>query len=272
MIQINETRREGLKEMTTNDLKGHGIQSLELGLDILKKIADQDKPLTITEIANLCGMSKSKLHRYLTSFCRCGFLAKQDDLRYSLGTELILLGLKTSEKLDVKEISGPYLTALRERLNETVALAIWGENGPFFLRWEESNRAVNLGIRAGSQVSVTRSAPGKLFAAYLPQSRTLELVKRELPNGELEQAAFYNEMEEVKRKGYAVTQGTLIPGISAISCPVFGQNGEIIAAITVVGLIDTLDVSENSETIPIIMEQCLSLSHSLGYQKKFSYV
>ncbi len=252
--------------MTTNDPKGHGIQSLELGLDILKKIAEQDKPLTITEIASMCEMSKSKLHRYLTSFCRSGFLKKQEDLRYSLGIELILLGLKTSEKIDVKEIAAPYLTALRESLNETVALAIWGENGPYFLRWEASNRAINLGIKAGSQVSITRSAPGKLFVAFLPTERTQDMVKRELENDDLKQYAFYSDIVEIKRKGFSVTDGTLIPGISGISCPVFGQNGEIIAAITVIGLIGALDVSMESETIRMIKEQCLSLSKALGYQ------
>lgn len=252
--------------MNTSEAKGHGIQSLELGLDILKIIAEQNKALSITEISNLCQMSKSKLHRYLTSFCRSGLLEKHEDLRYSLGTELVLLGLKASEKLDVKELAAPYLIALRETFNETVALALWGEHGPFFLRWEASIRAVNVGIRAGSQVSVIRSAPGKLFVAYLPKSRTQELVKRELAKYQMEEQSFYAEIEEIKRTGFSVTNGSLIPGISALSCPVFGQSGDIVAAITIVGLSGLLDISGVSENMRAIKEQCLSLSKALGYQ------
>jgi DNA-binding IclR family transcriptional regulator len=253
--------------MTRNEPTGLGIQSVELGLDILKKIAEQDKALTITEISNVCNMSKSKLHRYLTSFCRSGFLEKNDDLRYSLGSELILLGLKAMEKLDVKELAASYLIALKENINETVALALWGENGPFFIRWEASNRAVNIGIRVGSRVSVTQSASGKLFAAFLPQECTQFLMKKELEKKELDQKAFNNEIEEIRRKGYSITEGTLIPGISAISCPVFDQNGEIIAAMTVVGSIGVLDVSETSDVIPKIKEQSLTLSKALGYKE-----
>lgn len=252
--------------MNTTEAKGHGIQSLELGLDILKIIAEQNKALSITEISNLSKMSKSKLHRYLTSFCRCGFLEKHEDLRYSLGTELVLLGLKASEKLDVKELAAPYLTTLRETLNETVALALWGEHGPFFIRWEASTRAVNIGIRAGSQVSVTRSAPGKLFVAFMPKARTEDLVKRELDKYQIEKQSFYTEIEDIKRNGFATTNGSLIPGISAISCPVFGQSGDIVAAITIVGLSGVLDISGTSDNIREIKEQCSALSKALGYQ------
>ncbi|MEX2104567.1 MAG: IclR family transcriptional regulator [Bacilli bacterium] len=254
--------------MTTIEAKGHGIQSLELGLDILKLIAEHNKSLSITEISNLCGMSKSKLHRYLTSFCRSGFLEKHEDLRYSLGTELVLLGLRASEKLDVKELAAPYLNNLKESLNETVALTLWGEKGPYLLRCETSNLTVNIGIRSGSQVSVTRSASGKLFVAFLPNGRTQKLVNSEMEKINSDKEAFYNEIEEIKRKGFSVTNGTLIPGISAISHPVFGQNDEIVAGITVVGLTGVLDVSEDSENLRMIKEQCLSLSKALGYQIK----
>lgn len=254
--------------MTTVEPKGHGIQSLELGVDILKKIAEQGKPLTITEISVLCGMSKSKLHRYLTSFSRSGFLHKSTDLKYSLGTDLILLGLKASEQFDIQDICVPYLIDLREILNETVALAIWGENGPFYLRWEESNRVVNLGIKAGSQVSVTHSAPGKLFTAYLPKERTEELIQKELENFGEKTDSFYEELQEIRRKGFSVAKETVVPGISAISCPVFDKDGEILAALTVVTMVGVLDTSEESDFINILKQKSFELSKAIGYKPR----
>ena len=52
---------------------------------------------------------------------------------------------------------------VKEILNETAALAVWGQNGPFFVSWEESNGPMNIGIKVGSQVSVTQSAAGLVF-------------------------------------------------------------------------------------------------------------
>jgi DNA-binding IclR family transcriptional regulator len=249
----------------TTELKGHGIQSVELGLGILKKISEERKPLTATEISILCDISKSKLHKYLTSFTRTGFLQKNQDLKYSLGTELILLGLKASEQLDIQDICLPYLTKLREALNETVALAIWGENGPFFLRWEQSTRAVNLGIKAGSRVSVTESAPGRLFSAYLPKDKTQSLISSELKTDQT-QNLLLEELVAVKRRGFAVTSGTVLPGITAVSCPVFDLNGSILAALTVVSMNDVLDTSEQSDFIMKLKQTALELSQALGFK------
>ncbi|MZQ80965.1 helix-turn-helix domain-containing protein [Paenibacillus sp. 5J-6] len=245
--------------------KGHGIQSVELGLGILKKISEARKPLTATEISNLCDISKSKLHKYLTSFTRAGFLQKNQDLKYLLGTELILLGLKASEQLDIQDICLPYITKLREMLNETVALAIWGESGPFFIRWEQSNRAINLGIKTGSRVSVTESAPGRLFSAYLPKEKTQSLILNELKTNQIDDLLL-KELNEVKRKGFALTSGTLVPGITAVSCPVFDLNGSILAALTVVSMNDVLDISEHSDFIINLKQIALELSQALGFK------
>lgn len=256
-----------VKVMTNQDVNGHGIQSLEIGLEVLKKIAEQDKPLTNAEISRLCNMSTSKLHRYLTSFCRAGFLEKRADLRYSLGTDLILLGLKASEGIDVKERAVPYLAELREKLNETVALCLWGEHGPFFIRWEESQRAINVGIKVGTQIKVSTSAAGKVFAAFLPKERTSHLIEQELGDQPSRMEQFYKEIQQVKEQGYAAVVGTLLSGLSAVSCPVFDQTGQIVAAILVVGLVGDFDASSQSEAIKPLVKSCAHLSRELGYQR-----
>jgi DNA-binding IclR family transcriptional regulator len=254
--------------MIMEEPKGHGIQSLELGLDILKKIAGVGKPLTVTEISSLCGISKSKLHRYLTSFSRSGILQKNADLKYTLGIDLILLGIKASEQFDIQSICHPYLIQLKEDLNETAALAIWGEQGPFFIQWEAGNRAVNLGIKTGSQVSVTESAPGKLFAAYLPKERTQQLIDRELSERGIEMDSLTDELKDIRQKGYCVSTDSLVPGITAVSCPALDINGNIAAALTVVFMTGALDTSATSEFIQLLQQKGSELSRALGYTLK----
>ncbi|PLS18572.1 hypothetical protein CVD28_05385 [Bacillus sp. M6-12] len=251
--------------MEKDELKGNGIQSLELGIDILKKIADVGRPIGITEIANICEMSKSKLHRYLTSFCRTGFLEKNADLRYSIGSELILLGLKGYKQMDINDVSAPYLIELKEVLNETVALAIWGNRGPFFTKWEESNHDIMLGIRVGSQVSVTRSATGKIFSAFLQNSAAEKVINMEIEKYNLTFVDFDKEMEEIRKFGYSTTQGGVAPGIEAISGPIFNQNSELVAAVTVVGFSGILDCSPDSKAVRMLLRVCLQLSKYIGY-------
>ncbi|GMA65195.1 IclR family transcriptional regulator [Alicyclobacillus fastidiosus] len=245
------------------DMTGLGIQSVEIGIDILKTIGHAQKPLSISEIAERCDMSKSRLHRYLTSLYRTGFLSRDTELRYSIGPELMSLGLLASSRWTIRDVARPTLIRLKESLNETVALSVWTEKGPYFLHWEESNRAVNIGIRVGTQVSAIKSVAGKIFLAFLPERDTEDVLKRELAQFGVSRAVFDREIQEIRSKGYSITEESLLPGILAIGCPVFGRDGRVVAAISVVGILGYLDPSEESPVVTVLKQECQKLSDTL---------
>ncbi|MFC4807815.1 IclR family transcriptional regulator [Paenibacillus sp. GCM10023250] len=248
------------------EIKGQGIQSLEAGLAMLKRIAAEKRPLTITQIAQLCDMPKSKAHHYLTSFCRSGFLHKGEDLKYALGPELILLGLEAVDAMDIYALALPYLEAIRDAVNETVYLSLWGLNGPFFVRCVESKRAISIGVRVGSQVSVTRSSSGKAFAAFMRKEETAAIIAKELEADSTDPELFERELRAVRESGYAHSDGTIAPGIAGISCPVFDRGGRILATLTILALSGTLNASEDSEAIRVLKEKGSALSKALGYK------
>lgn len=254
--------------MVTEGSKSKGIQSIEVGMEILKKIAEADKPLSISELAIICGTSKSKLHRYLVSFIKTGILEKGPDAKYTLGAELIRLGLKASQKLKITEIAAPYLIELKERLNETAALAIWGENGPFFANWEQSNYPVNIGIKVATQIRLTTSATGMVFSAYLPEDMTGKLIEKELQENPEAEENFRNGVEFARKNHYACVSGTHLPEINGISAPIFDFSNQLVAALTVVGLESTLDISENSEAVRLLTEKARLISKYLGWQNQ----
>jgi DNA-binding IclR family transcriptional regulator len=248
------------------EMSGQGIQSLELGINILKKIAEADKPLSISEISELCEISKSKLHRYLTSFCRTGFLQRDSSLHYSVGSDLIRIGNKASKSLDIRESARPTLIKLRNILNETVFLTIWRGNAPYPIDLKESNRSVNIGIRVGYHTSIVLTTSGRLFTAFLPELVTKEMIQKEIIEHQLNPEEFNNELSEIRKNGYSVTRESLIPGIVAVGCPVFGRDSKIIATISVVGILGVLDLSSDSELIKILKKECMELTQSLQFE------
>lgn len=248
------------------EMSGHGIQSLELGINILKKIGEADKPLSISEIAELCEISKSKLHRYLTSFCRTGFLNRNSSLHYSIGSDFISIGVNASKKFNIKELAKPTLIKLRDSLNETVFLTIWGGDCPYKIDIEESKRSINIGIKVEQKTSNVLTTSGRLFAAFLPELVTKEYIHKEIVEHQLDPEEFKNEISEVKKNGYSITMESLIPGIIAVGCPVFGKDHKIVATITVIGILGVLDLSSNSEIINLLKSECMKLSQSLQYE------
>ncbi len=245
------------------DMNGLGIQSVEIGIEILKVIGTADEPLSIGEIADQVGMSKSRLHRYLTSLFRTGFIRRDSALRYTVGREAMTLGLTAVRRFDMRNETRPMLMRLRERLNETVALSVWTEQGPYYLHWVESQRAVNVGIRVGAQVSALKSAGGKVFLAYLPESATAQIVSRELVEFGVSRPDYEAEMSLIRRRGYATTEESLLPGIATVGCPVFHQGGDIAATVTVVGILGHLDTSPSSPVVTLLKDTCAVLSSQL---------
>lgn len=246
-----------------------GIQSIEVGIEILQKVAESKEPLSITELAIECNTTKSKLHRYLISFIRTGMLEKDRNGRYVLGKEMLRLGLKASYNLNIVDVAHNHLMYLKEKFNQTTALAMWGSNGPFFASWEETNGPVNIGIKVGSKIGTVRSIAGAIFAHYLPTEQKEEIINREIEaetdSNQVEK--FWNTVEFIKDHGYGYVHGTLIPGISAVAAPIFNRTGQIIASLNMIGVTDSLEVEPESELVKELLRQAEMISQELGWME-----
>ena len=86
----------------SDELEGkHGVQSLEIGMGILRAMANGQRSMMLKDIAAAADMPASKAHRYLVSLIRAG-LVDQDPMtsRYDLGTFALNLGLVALDRLD----------------------------------------------------------------------------------------------------------------------------------------------------------------------------
>ena len=72
----------------------HGVQSLEIGMGILRAMVNGQRSMMLKEIAAGADMPASKAHRYLVSLIRAG-LVEQDPAssRYDLGPFALNIGL-----------------------------------------------------------------------------------------------------------------------------------------------------------------------------------
>ena len=78
-----------------------GIQSVEVGGQLLRALAHQGRPLALKDLAREAGMAPAKAHPYLVSFGKIG-LVEQDQLsgRYGLGPLALQLGLMSLQQSD----------------------------------------------------------------------------------------------------------------------------------------------------------------------------
>ena len=239
-----------------------GIHSLEVGLRLAQALSELGGAQALKDVAAFSGMSPAKAHRYLVSLIRAG-LAEQDreSGRYRLGPLALQLGLAALRSVDVLHLGGEVITDLRNQIDETVLLAIWGNKGPVVARWEESSRPVATNVRAGWVMPLENSATGRCFAAYLPAATTAPLLKLS-PQGSKRYAA---RLEEIRAHGLSRVEGDLLRGVASVAAPVFGHDGAIAAVIASLGPQAAFSVAWEGPISRATKAAARRLSVRLGY-------
>jgi DNA-binding IclR family transcriptional regulator len=253
-----------------------GIQSVEIGLLVARRLGEAPGSLQLKELAARCGLSPSKTHRYLVSLARAG-LVRQVDGRYDLGIAALELGLAALARIDVVRAASPALATVRDRTGETTFLAIWGHNGPTIVRWEESSQPVTVNVRVGSIMPLLTSATGRLFAAFLPAEQTKAMLRKETQTLSKRKGAtsarrtlneFHRLQTKIRSTGLSPADGTQLASISALSAPIFDVDGRLVAVITSLGSRGDFDCSFEGTPAKTLLAVTREVSAALGYSPK----
>jgi DNA-binding IclR family transcriptional regulator len=246
-----------------------GIQSIEVGHELLVVLAAAPRPLTLKDLAAGARMSAPKAHRYLVSYMRLGLVEQEADTgRYGLGEFALRLGLAALGRLDPVTAAASVMRDLADEIDQTVAVAIWANQGATFVRWVGVDSPVSATLRVGSVMPLSRSATGLLFLAHLPERRWSGLLKAELASnirqrfGPQSQTELEPVLERIRTQGYSRTN-EFIPGITGIAAPVFGFDDTLALALVTLGYSVGFEAQEAK--IRAALQRCAKqLSRRLG--------
>ena len=251
-----------------------GIQSIEVGFRLLRALSAANRPMMLRDIAKSAGMPAAKAHRYMVSFMRIG-IVEQDSAsgRYDLGSYALDLGLSGLGRLDPVRLAGPILEDLCEEIQETVALAVWGNHGATIVRIVDAGGPITITLRAGTVLPLYKSATGKAFASFFRSpflKRMLDDELREI-SGSSKTAIttvrrqFEKTLTEIRHHGISRATGSLTPGINGFSAPVFDHTGGMVAAITSLGTVGEFNVEWDSPLVRAMLAAAENLSRRLGH-------
>ena len=219
-----------------------GIKAVEVAGQILDHLARAQTPVALRELAAAGHMSPGKVHRYLASFLATG-LARQDPQtrQYALGPLAVRLGFAALNSYQPLRDSIALQRQLRDRLDETLVLSVWGAQGPTIVHVEESSQPIIMTMRIGAVLPILATATGLAFASFLPRhfadpfiraeldaNRGLNLFARDL-------ATIDRLITQVRAQGYAYNEGHLMTGVSAAAFPLFDRTAKLIAVLSVMG-------------------------------------
>ena len=245
-----------------------GTQSIDRAGEMLARLLDSDGPMSLRELAEAADLPKSTASRLLTALERHG-LVHQDGERGKLepGPAILRFAHRGGVERHLVELAATALKALSQACDETVNLSVPTPHGVDHLAQVDGQHFLGAGQWVGRRVDYHCTANGKIFLAFgtaeLPHGRLARLTADTV----VSRAALEEQLEAVRRDGYATAIDELEDGLSAIAAPVRGPTGEVIAALSISGPTLRLTRARIRELVPALREEADALSQRLETTK-----
>ena len=212
-------------------------QALRRGLDIICLFSDSKREWGISELARHLGEHKSIVHRTVKTLEDAGFL-RQDaqSQRYSLGFTAYQIGVVAARRFGfTPEIRGKF-RQLSEKIGATVYIVVRDGDANRIVDTFETSALIRFHSPIGSRVPWNRGASSKVLMAYSPADEVDRLIAKpglgkHAKRTIVDPQAFRSELEQIRRRGYAVSDGEGFDGVLGLAAPLFGPAGEVIAAL-----------------------------------------
>ena len=129
------------------------------GLRMLEALAVNEGPCALTDMAKLCGVTKSNAHRLLKTLEECRYVRQDPKTRsYEPTLRLWELGIRVFNRLDLRALAQPHLQALAQATRESVHLSMFEHDEVIYVDKVDSVHAVRAYIGVGDRERHEREA------------------------------------------------------------------------------------------------------------------
>jgi len=250
-----EDHNSGEKKLT--------VRAVERSLDILVCFINE-RELSLTDIAKRIALHKSTVFRLLNTLEQRGFLMKNPETeKYRLGFRVWELSSNLIGMDHPATLFLPEMKRLRDSLGETISLYVRDGIERIRIQSVESNQAIRRVAPIGVRMPLSVGASSKVLLAFSKPELRVTLLAQLVNTYQLELEPFSELLVKVREKGYATSFEERELGAAAISTPILSRSNELIAALSVSGPVNRLNLKKLEEIAPIIKESASLMGRML---------
>jgi len=251
------------------------IDALERGLRVLEAFSTELPSLSMTEIADHAGLSKSTAFRVAHTLEQLGYLRRDPDTkRYRPGLKVLRLGFSTLNSLEMGQIAQPYLKALSAECGETTNMTVRDGTDIVYVVRNKTQQILAVDLHLGSRLPVYCTSMGKVQLMDFSRHDLADLLGEGPypvvgPNTITTLDGLVDEIKRIRRQGYAINDEELAVGLRAVAAPVRGRQGQVAAAINVSIPSARASRRQMEETLaPMVLETAGEISGVLGAEPR----
>jgi IclR family pca regulon transcriptional regulator len=247
------------------------VESLGRGLQVLGLFSETAPALSLTEIASTLELDKSTVFRSIYTLEQLGYLERDSQTkRYRPSWRVLRLGFTALNSLELVQIARRRLKALSAQCGETTNMTICDGAEIVYLVRNKTQQIISVNIQVGSRLPVHCTSMGKAHLIDLSRQALHDLLgegpyTKLGPNTITTLDALAAELEQVRRRGYAINDEELVAGLRSIAAPVRDRNGAVVAAINISIPSTRLSLQEIEEILaPQVVQTAHEISLELG--------
>jgi DNA-binding IclR family transcriptional regulator len=245
------------------------VKSAQRVTALLEYVAHNPPGLSYSELLVSSDLPKSSLHALLTTLVHDELL-RYDAVskRYTLGSRLFAMASAYTQQFQIAPAAWPYMTTIRDALNETVQLAVLDGSMVVYLAKVEARRPLQLASSVGSRLPAYATGIGQALLATLDDSA----LKNHLPatftaytkTTLTSRESLQQKLREARRIGYATDLGEYSVDTRCVAVPVLGSALAAVGALSISVSASRFDEPLKNLIVPVLQHHAYALAHTLG--------
>lgn len=225
-----ESRPSGREKGKERD--GEEVTALARGLDVLRRIAGADAPVSNRELTEWTGIPKPTVSRITATLVNTGLLFRlPDSERFVLTASVLELSNGFLRNFDIRARARPFLIELAELTGLSVHLAVRDRLEMVVIDAIRPRSAVLVSrLEVGGRIDLCRTAVGRAYLSVLPPAERQTLI------ASVQTAAgddwpsiiggLQTGLDAARTLGFAISTGEWHHGLNAVAAGFVGPSGQ----------------------------------------------
>ncbi|MDH6177245.1 IclR family pca regulon transcriptional regulator [Bradyrhizobium japonicum] len=250
-----------IAESSLKNPKNH-VASVGKAFAVLKSFSSEAFELTLSEIAARADLDRGTAFRLIQTLTELGYLqGVPQSRRFRLGVACLDLGYTVLSRGSLRPIVEPLLRDLVPAVGDAASLGILDGGDVIYLaRVGAGLDRHKMDRRPGTRIPAYSAALGHVMLAHLPRDQQIERLELR-PRVKLSERtltdldALLARLDQVKKKGHAVSDGENAYGLRTLATPIFDAQGFVIGGLSVTVDAMRMDMAAfRDEALPRLMQ------------------
>ncbi|HWJ67113.1 MAG TPA: IclR family transcriptional regulator [Nocardioides sp.] len=239
-------------------------------LRVLRFLASQPEPVPVDRIAHDLAIPRSTAYHLLQAMADEGFVVHlADERRFGLGVAAFEVGSGYARQAPLQRIARRPLATLVDRSGHSAHLAVPHGRDVLYVVEERAPGRPPLVTDVGVRLPSHLTASGRAILAHLPpnQVRALYPDRTSFVDrtglGPSSPTALRTVLAETRRRGYAIEDGEVTPGMASVAAAVLDHNGLPVAGVAVTYPVEDGPAADRDRLATAVVDTAAALTRRL---------